>query len=78
MAFFRLLIARTTEVGSRTLVHAGMSGAESHGKYLSDSEITEPSAYVRSEEGRRDGERVWRELLGRLEGIQGGVTKGWA
>ncbi|RAR06535.1 NAD(P)-binding protein [Stemphylium lycopersici] len=46
LAFFRLLLARTTEVGSRTLVHAGMSGAESHGKYLSDAQITEPSAYL--------------------------------
>ncbi|KAI1561876.1 FabG Dehydrogenase with different specificities related to short-chain alcohol dehydrogenase [Pyrenophora tritici-repentis] len=70
-----LLLARTTEVGSRTLVHAGVQGEESHGRYFSDSQITEPSPYVRSEEGKRDQGRVWRELVGKLEGIMVGVTK---
>jgi hypothetical protein len=71
----RFLLARKTEVGSRTLVHAGISGVETHGKYLSDSTITKPSAYVRSEEGKRDQERVWKELIGKLEGIKSGITE---
>lgn len=75
LAFARLLLARTTEVGSRTLVHAGLQGAETHGQYLSDCGITEPSVYVRSEEGAKDQERVWKELAGKLEGIKGGITK---
>jgi hypothetical protein len=70
----RFLLARKTEVGSRTLVHAGSQGVESHGKYLSDCEITEPSAFVRSEEGKQIQERVWKELVGKLEGIQPGIT----
>jgi NAD(P)-dependent dehydrogenase (short-subunit alcohol dehydrogenase family) len=37
----RFLIGRTAEEGSRTLVHAALSGEESHGKYLSDCEIKE-------------------------------------
>ncbi|RMZ66946.1 short-chain dehydrogenase [Pyrenophora seminiperda CCB06] len=68
-------IMRTTEVGSRTLVHAGLQGVETHGKYLSDCEITEPSPYVRSVEGKGDQERVWKELVGKLEGIKTGITK---
>lgn len=36
-----LLLARTTEVGSRTLVHAMGQGVESHGKYMNDGEIQE-------------------------------------
>jgi len=71
MAFF---LARTTEVGSRALVHAGLQGVETHGKYLSDCQITEPSAYVRSTEGKRDQERVWKELVAKLEGIKTGIT----
>ncbi|XP_014555323.1 hypothetical protein COCVIDRAFT_102740 [Bipolaris victoriae FI3] len=76
-AILRFFLARTTEVGSRTLVHAGLRGEETHGKYLSDCEITEPSTYVRSEEGKKDQERVWRELMVKLEGIKAGVTQGY-
>lgn len=32
----KLAIARTTEYGSRTLVHAAYAGPESHGQYMSD------------------------------------------
>jgi len=71
----RRILGRTTEVGSRTLVHAGCQGADTHGQYLSDCEITPPGAYVRSEEGARDQERVYKELVGKLEGIQEGITK---
>ncbi|KAI8940450.1 hypothetical protein NX059_004136 [Plenodomus lindquistii] len=71
----RFLLARTTEMGSRTLVHAGGLGAESHGKYVHDCQIAEPSVYVRSEEGIEDGERVWTELVEKLEGIKSGITK---
>jgi hypothetical protein len=71
----RFLLARKTEVGSRTLVHAGTSGVETHGKYISDCELTEPSAYVRSDEGRSDQERVWKELVGKLEGIKSGIME---
>ncbi|KAJ5059389.1 hypothetical protein J3E74DRAFT_453794 [Bipolaris maydis] len=60
----RFFLARTTEVGSRTL-------------YLSDCEIMEPSTYVRSEEGKKDQERVWRELMVKLESIKAGVTQGY-
>jgi hypothetical protein len=71
----RFFLARTTEVGSRTLVHAGSQGVESHGEYLSDCEITQPSAFVTSEEGKESQERVWKELVGKLEGIQSGITE---
>jgi hypothetical protein len=56
-------------------VHAGLSGAESHGQYLSNCTITDPSLYVRSEEGKRDQERVWKELIAKLEGIKAGITE---
>ena len=32
--FFKLFFARTTEVGSRTLVSGGLAGTDSHGQYM--------------------------------------------
>lgn len=75
VAILRFFLARSTEVGSRTLVHAASQGPESHGQYLSDCEITPPSAYVLSQEGKKDQERVWEELVGKLERIKKGVTQ---
>ncbi|KAF2498549.1 short-chain dehydrogenase/reductase-like protein [Lophium mytilinum] len=75
MAVMLAALARTTEAGSRTLVHAVSYGPESHGKYLSDCKIEEPSAFVRSEVGQKTQVRVWDELTKKLEAIRPGVTK---
>src|SRR4051794_33470942 len=37
----RLLLARTAEEGSRTLLHAAMAGKESHGKFVSGCVVKE-------------------------------------
>lgn len=70
----KLVLARSTEVGSRTLVHAGSQGAESHGKYLSDCELSTPAPFVLSADGATAQARVWAELLGRLDVIVPGVS----
>ncbi|RDW80313.1 WW-containing oxidoreductase [Coleophoma cylindrospora] len=69
LAIMILLLARTTEVGSRTLVHAIGQGAESHGKYMNDGKIQEHalSAFVRSPEGKQASEKMWEELMIKLE-----------
>lgn len=67
-------LGRPPEVGSRTLVHAGSSGAESHGQYMSDCEVTTPAPIVTSSEGKVLQDRVWAELVQKLEAIQPGVT----
>lgn len=72
---FKLLLARSTEVGSRTLVHAGASGEETHGKYLIDCGMEEPGGMVTGKEGREVQDRVAKEILEELESIQPGVTK---
>ncbi|OIW29654.1 short-chain dehydrogenase/reductase-like protein [Coniochaeta ligniaria NRRL 30616] len=69
------VIGRTTEVGSRTLVSAAAAGRETHGKYLDSCVVTEPSAFVRSEEGMEVQSRVYAELMEVLEGIEPGVTR---
>ncbi|RMZ82606.1 hypothetical protein DV738_g1677, partial [Chaetothyriales sp. CBS 135597] len=75
-ATVKFLMARTTEVGSRTLVAAAAAGRESHGKYMRDSVVDdgELSAFVRSPEGDKAAEQVWTELSAILEEIQPGVT----
>lgn len=73
--FFRLVVARSTEVGSRTLVHAGASGVDTHGKYLSDCMIEEPSPLVTDAAGKEAQERITAEVLKAIDEIQPGVSK---
>jgi len=47
-----LLIARSSEAGSRTLVAAGAGGEETHGKYMADSHVTR---YVEVDESSKEG-----------------------
>ncbi|XHF98587.1 hypothetical protein AWENTII_002135 [Aspergillus wentii] len=72
----KLLLARTAEQGSRSLVHAASLGLESHGKYLNDCKIDDGalSEFVRSEEGDQAQQKVWKELLEKLECIVPGVS----
>lgn len=72
----KALIARSTEVGSRTLVAAASVGPESHGKYMHDGFVNddEVSSWVRSDAGHKTGQRLWAELRDILEQIQPGVT----
>ncbi|KAM0273207.1 hypothetical protein ACHAQH_008398 [Verticillium albo-atrum] len=77
-AVLKWLIARTTEAGSRTIVHAASQGADTHGQYMSDAHIEQPSSFVRSEEGKKTQDRVWAELMAKLEIIQPGVTKSFS
>ncbi|KAF1985179.1 short-chain dehydrogenase/reductase [Aulographum hederae CBS 113979] len=71
MKFF---LARTTEMGARTLVAGATAGEESHGTYMSNGVVEPPSAFASSEEGRKLGERIWKELSVKLERIDPGVT----
>lgn len=71
MKFF---FARSTEKGSRTLIHASSCGSETHGKYLSDCKIAEPAAIVTGPGGKELQKRLWVELTEKLEMIQPGVT----
>lgn len=77
--FMKLAMARTTEVGSRTLVAAAVAGDESHGKYMHDGKVAdeELSPFVRSGDGDEAAKKVWAELKDILESIQKGVTKGF-
>ncbi|KAK3686153.1 short-chain dehydrogenase [Podospora appendiculata] len=71
----RMALGRTAEQGSRTLVHAGDQGVESHGRYLSDCRVQEPVAAVTGADGRVAQERVWAEIVRKLEEIRPGVMR---
>jgi NAD(P)-dependent dehydrogenase (short-subunit alcohol dehydrogenase family) len=68
----KTLLARSTEQGSRTLVDAGVQGAKSHGHYLEDCKVAQPSDVVTQHPDVQD--RLWAELKAKLEAIQPGVT----
>ncbi|KAF2627903.1 short chain dehydrogenase [Macroventuria anomochaeta] len=74
LTILKFFLARSAELGSRNLVHAASLGPESHGQYVSDCVVTQPSKYVLSQEGWRDQQRVWNELAAKLERIQKGIT----
>jgi NAD(P)-dependent dehydrogenase (short-subunit alcohol dehydrogenase family) len=74
-AVVKALLARTTEVGGRTLVHAASSGEESRGKYLSECRVAKPGGLVQSKEEQALSKRLHAELITILEKIQPGVTK---
>jgi NAD(P)-dependent dehydrogenase (short-subunit alcohol dehydrogenase family) len=74
---FLKLLARTTEMGSRTLVHAAIEPGERerHGHYLSSCKVTEESDYVLSVEGREVSKRLWYETLKILGDVDPRVNK---
>lgn len=76
LKFMKHFLARTTEVGSRTLIAAAIAEPGSHGKYMNDGVINDDalSDFVKSAHGKETGKKVWRELSDILESIQPGVT----
>ncbi|KAK6581806.1 hypothetical protein PZA11_005503 [Diplocarpon coronariae] len=71
----KLFLARTTEMGSRTLVFAASAEAETHGMYLQDCQIKEPSKWVTSKKGEEVQVKFYDELLETLEKIEPGITR---
>ncbi|OJJ03945.1 hypothetical protein ASPVEDRAFT_43415 [Aspergillus versicolor CBS 583.65] len=73
----KMILARTTEVGSRTLVAGGYAGKESHGMYMTDGVVENDnlSAFVRSSDGMTAQKRVWNELADIVQEIKPGVME---
>ena len=74
MRLFKRLTARTSEVGSRTLIHGASAGADSHGQYVPDTKITPTKGLTAGKAGAELQSRIWTELKEILEKIQPGVT----
>jgi hypothetical protein len=71
------MIARTTEAGSRTLVHAARPGIpdNEHGAFLKDCTIWSFGPNVESPRGEKLHKKWIGELFAKLESIEPGVTK---
>ncbi|CAM1510894.1 Fc.00g084070.m01.CDS01 [Cosmosporella sp. VM-42] len=67
-------IARTTEMGSRALVHGVLSGPESNGQYLTNCHVQAPASHVTNKTGARIQKAFFTELMEKLESISPGVT----
>lgn len=77
LTLMKMVLARSTEVGSRTLVAGAAAGLESHGAYMTDGHVenTAFSPFVRSDEGRQAREKLWAELSSILEGVHPGIMQ---
>lgn len=73
----KLVMARSTEVGSRTLVASAAAGEESHGAYMSDAEVANEAlgGFMETEGASKAQKKIWRELGEILEDIQPGIMK---
>ncbi|TVY33409.1 Short chain dehydrogenase, partial [Lachnellula subtilissima] len=76
MAISKFLMGRTSEEGSRTLVHAATAGPESHGLYFVNCDLKKGplSNFVTSAEGDEAQKKLWGEILAKLEIIQPGIS----
>jgi retinol dehydrogenase-12 len=76
MNVMHMLLARSTEMGSRTLVWAALAGLDGsdvnlrdhmRGAYTEDCKIVEPSSFLFSQAGKAVEPRIWvRRLFRRL------------
>ncbi|KAF2119284.1 hypothetical protein BDV96DRAFT_514799 [Lophiotrema nucula] len=75
--FMVSLFARTTEVGSRALVHGVKPDLEdnAHGAFLQDCKVFPNGPNVDSPKGQQWAQRWIEEFFPKLESIQPGVTK---
>ncbi|KAI1633570.1 short-chain dehydrogenase [Biscogniauxia mediterranea] len=73
MSSLMFISGRTAEVGSRNLVAAALADESSHGGYIQDCQLREPSSFVRSQEGHEAQKKVYEELLDLLEEIEPGI-----
>ncbi|KAJ5622642.1 Short-chain dehydrogenase/reductase family protein [Penicillium herquei] len=76
-AVFKFVLARSTEVGSRTLVAGILNGTEAHGAYMNDGYVDGEgmSPFVRSAEGAQARAKVWSEVTSILEGVRPGILQ---
>lgn len=68
----KLVLARSTEIGSCTLLAAALAGPGSHGAYMRDGIVDNGalSTFVQSGEGEKAQQKVWKEMAEILRSIQ--------
>jgi hypothetical protein len=71
----RRIFARSTEVGSRTLVHGACAPAASHGEYMSDGQDQDVERWIYEEVGKRAQRKVFEQTMQLLEARSPGIGK---
>ena len=71
----KAVLARTTEVGSRTLVAGACAGPKSHGEYMCDSTNQAVARWIVTDEGAQTQRRVYEQTIALLEKIEPGIGK---
>lgn len=75
LAGFRYTVGRSTEVGSRTLVHGATAGPSSHGEFMSDG-VNQPVAeWIRTDLGKKAQLKVFEQTMKVLESRKPGIGK---
>ncbi|KIW25375.1 uncharacterized protein PV07_08558 [Cladophialophora immunda] len=73
MYFVRMLLGRSTEVGSRTLVYGACAGPDSHGAFMSDGKNQEVEKWIYSDLGKKAQAKVFEQTMRVLEARKPGV-----
>ncbi|KAL6874497.1 hypothetical protein HDV57DRAFT_510985 [Trichoderma longibrachiatum] len=68
------ILARTTEEGSRTLVHGVLADETSHGHYLNNCHVQAPAKHVTNRWGQGVQKKFFDELIIKLDSISPGIS----
>ncbi|KAJ3540395.1 hypothetical protein NM208_g5088 [Fusarium decemcellulare] len=68
-------LARSTEMGSRALVHGVLAGPESNGQYLTNCHVQTPASHVTNKTGAQIQKALFQELVEKLEVISPGISR---
>ncbi|KAI0556266.1 NAD(P)-binding protein [Xylaria curta] len=71
---FESAMARSTEEGSRALVHGVLAGPETNGQYLTNCKVQCPANHVTGPWGQEVQQKFFSELLEKLETILPGIS----
>ncbi|KEF55002.1 uncharacterized protein A1O9_08654 [Exophiala aquamarina CBS 119918] len=72
---FRSAFARSTEVGSRTLVHGAIAGQSSHGEFMCDGHNQPVAAWIPTDMGKKAQVKVFEQTMKILEARKPGIGK---
>lgn len=64
---FVRFVGRPVDQGAMTIVDAAAAGEESHGSYLDDQVVTEPSPFVGTDQGAKVARKLFAEVMDVLE-----------
>lgn len=71
----RFLLGRSTEVGSRTLIHGASAGPSSHGEFMSDGVNQDVAEWIRTDMGKKAQIKVFEQTMKILESRKPGIGK---